>query len=501
MCERVSVVVYMKHYKFLEQIFAKIRNISSVVDELCKGMLSIPDCANKIRTLQEIRQELIDSDVVADALSSSLSSKGQLSDWEVANLHCMSRMHKNLRNVPSELTSSLTIAKVNCKNAWMSFKESGEDPSDTKRYLADVVKLSSEIASAKSSDIGVGSRYDVMLKMHDGDLDSKRIDEAFTDIGAFFRQFFGEVLEKQSSNKVHVAKSVSSDKQRALHDSLMPFICEGLASNNDKKLDELGYYECGHRESWGASYYEDDYRVGLRGALESAGYALYLHGLPKKHEDLPVGGFAGSVMYEAQGQLMSSHVLRDNRFLEFVSPMLKKLLSLRGKAADISNIQLYLSQIKPDVLLRKSDEVSMIAHIMLRYALEKELINGDLNVDDLSDAWAQGMKYYFDVVPQNDSEGFLQDGYWVSGIFGYIPSKLLGAIAATQIFSAIQEHRTDILSKISAGDFTDLVAWLCKYIYSHGGRYSSTMILKKITGRRVDVDSYKNHLVSRYLSM
>ncbi|MFV9838553.1 MAG: carboxypeptidase [Aaplasma endosymbiont of Hyalomma asiaticum] len=498
---KVSVVVYMKHYKFLEQIFAKIRNISGVVNELCKGMSSIPDCANKIRTLQEIRQELIDSDVVTDALSSSLSNKGQLSDWEVANLHCMSRMHKNLRNIPSDLTSSLTIARVNCKNAWMSFKESGGEPSDTKRCLADVVKLLSEIASIKSSDISVGGKYDVMLKMHDGDLDSKRIDEAFTDIGAFFRQFFGEVLEKQNSSKVHVAKSISCDKQKMLHDSLVPLICEGFASENNKKLEELGYCECGYSESWRVSCYEDDYRVGLRGALENAGYALYLHNLPKKQEDLPVGGFAGSVMYEAQGQLMSSHILKDSRFLEFAVPILKKLLSLRGKAAYISNIQLYLSQVKPDVLLRRSDEVSMIAHIMLRYALEKELINGDLDVNDLSDAWAQGMKYYFDTVPQNDSEGFLQDGYWVSGIFGYLPSKLLGAIAATQIFYAIQEQRTDILGKISEGDFTDLAAWLRKYIYSHGGRYSSTMILKKITGKRVDVDSYKNHLVSRYLSM
>ena len=491
----------MKHYKFLEQIFSKIHNIGGVVDGLCRGRLDVSDYADKIRTLQEIKQEIVDSDVVADALDSALSNKGQLSDWEVANLHCMSRMHKSQRKVPADLLSSLAIAKVNCKNAWMSFKESGEDDSSTKRYLADVVKLLSEIASVKSSDMGVNSKYDVMLKMHDGDLDSKRIDETFTDIGAFFRQFFGEVLEKQRGNKVHVAKSVSCDKQSTLHDNLVSLICGGFTSESKKKLEVLGHYECGYGESWGVSCYEDDYRVGLRGALENAGYALYLNNLPKKQEGLPVGGLAGSIMYEAQGKLMSSHILWDSGFLEFAVPTLKKLLSLRGRAADLGNVQLYLSQIRPDMLLERSDEVSSIAHIMLRYTLEKELINGDLDVNDLTDAWAQGMRYYFDAVPQNDREGFLQDGYWVSGIFGYLPSKLLGALAATQIFSAIKEHRMDVLGKMSGGDFTDLVAWLRKYIYSHGGRYSSTMILKKITGKRIDVDSYKNHLVSRYLSM
>ncbi|SCV61537.1 Putative metalloprotease YpwA [Anaplasma phagocytophilum] len=89
----------------------------------------------------------------------------------------------------------------------------------------------------------------------------------------------------------------------------------------------------------------------------------------------------------------------------------------------------------------------------------------------------------------------------MSGCFGYLPSKVLGAIAATQIFSYIDDPKVAVLENIESGDFSGLTAWLSKYIYSHGGRYSSTTLLKKITGRRIDVDAYKNHLVNRYLSM
>ncbi|QJC27396.1 thermostable carboxypeptidase 1 [Anaplasma platys] len=494
----------MKHYKFLEQIFAKVRNISDVIDGLCYGGAVDQDVTDRIRTLQEIRQEIIDSDVVASAINTSLSSKGQLSDWEVANLHCMNRMHKNQKGIPASLITSLTEARMKCRNSWMVFREGDEPSNGVMQLLGDVVQLSREVAAIKSEDLGFASRYDALLKIYDGDFDTKRIDEAFTDAGAFFRQFYGEVLEKQNSGKVRASKSISKaitcDKQRMLHECLVSAMCEGIAV-----ADMTGGYT-GCSVDWfewagGVSCHEEDYRIGLRGAMESVGHALYKANLPQKWKSQPIGGFAGNVMYEAQGALMSCHLLRDNRFLEFVFPTVKKLFSLRGRAADVENLQMYLSEVKTDLLLERSDEVTSLAHVMLRYALEKEMINGDLEVSELPDAWAQGMRYYFDSVPSDDREGFLQDEYWVSGVFGYLPGKVLGAVAATQIYSSMANHKVDVLSRVEKGDFSALVGWLCRYVYSNGARYSSTMMLKKITGRRIDMDAYKNHLVSRYLSM
>ncbi|KJV63744.1 carboxypeptidase Taq (M32) metallopeptidase family protein [Anaplasma phagocytophilum str. ApMUC09] len=495
------MIVHMKQYKLLEQVFVKIRNIGDVINELCYGRPLVADGMDRIHTLQEIRQEIIESEIVAEAIKASLSNKSKLGDWEVANLHCISRLHRTLKNVPADLLSALTTARIDCRNRWLLFREGSESAKNVMERLVDVVKLSSEVAQIKSGDLGLASKYDVMLKMHDGDMDTKRIDEVFTDLGAFYRQFFSEVLEKQSGSKIHLAKSITCEKQRLLHEYLEASIYASDISLVDVHRKDYGcsIFRC--EDFGGVSCDELDYRVGLRGALDNIGRTLYCVNLPKRWRRQPVGDFPGSVMFEAQGMLMSRHLLMDSRFMSFVLPAMKKTFSLRGKVADSGNVHRYLSEVRPELLLERADEVSSLAHVMLRCALEKELINGDLAVEDLPDAWEQGVKYYFNQVTKTEQEGLLQDDYWVSGCFGYLPSKVLGAIAATQIFSYIDDPKVAVLENIESGDFSGLTAWLSKYIYSHGGRYSSTTLLKKITGRRIDVDAYKNHLVNRYLSM
>ncbi|MEH0831030.1 gluzincin family metallopeptidase [Anaplasma bovis] len=490
----------MKNYEFLEQVFIKVRHISEIMEGLYRSkMCGADEILDKINTLREIRQDIIDSDVVSEAIGTALSNKRQLGDWEVANLYCISRIHRILKGVPVGLSSSLAKAKMDCLSSWTLFSEGRESLQNVVGTLSEVVKLSSELASVKSSDMGVENKYDVMLKSYDGDMDTKRVDEVFTDLGAFFRQFFGEVLDRQGRNKVHVAKSVPLDRQKAFHEYIRGTMCSGVdvpaealcwdSLNLVEWPDECVFYD------------ESDYRTGLRGTLESIGRFLYQAHLPKKWISQPVGRVSGSVMYEAQGLIMSLHLLMEENFFEFMLPMLKKHFSFRSRVADMNNVRLYLLGVDSDVLMKRASEVTSLAHVMLRYALEKEMIDGDLSASDLPDAWMQGMKYYFDKVPANEMEGFLQDDYWARGIFGYLPARVLGAIVAAQIFAAMKNHKTDIFANVKNGDFTSVVSWLNRYVYSNGSRYGSTMMLKKITGRRVDVDSYKNYLVGKYLGM
>ncbi|AAV86770.1 hypothetical protein AM853 [Anaplasma marginale str. St. Maries] len=504
LCARVSVVVRMKHYKFLEQVFAKVCHVIGVVRVLYADDSDSDSKISRICTLREVVQEIVDSEAVAESIDFALANKGQLGDWEVANLHCMNRMYKRLRGLPIDLVSGLVKARVACRMKWMSFCQGNEPARSVLECLADVVRLSSEAAAMKVEDLGAASKYDVMLGAYDGDLTTKKMDEVFTDMGAFFRQFAGEVINRQSSSEAHPAKTVASDKQMALCRHIASAVGGGLleAMCSHRKMDLLSEEGVASSVKRSADDYgECDYRLALRDVLENVGKFLYCSNLPQKWKHQPVGGCPGSMMYEAQGLLMSRHLLRDRGFISFILPAMKKLLSIRGKAADVDNIYAHLTEVQPNMLLEKSDEVSSLAHVMLRYALEKEIINDDLKVSELPDAWAQGMKYYFDSVPSDDKEGFMQDDYWVSGIFGYVPCRVVSSVAASQIFAAIKNSKVDVCGGVENGDFSGVVGWLNKHIYSHGGRYSSTTLLKKITGKRVDVDSYKNYLIGRYLSM
>ncbi|MCU7611515.1 gluzincin family metallopeptidase [Anaplasma capra] len=495
----------MRHYRFLEQVFAKVRHLSDATRVLYFDDSDFDDRVSRVCTLREVVQEIVDSEMVSEAINSALANKGQLGDWEVANLHCMHRMYKHFKGLPVDLMCSLTRATAACRAKWMLFYRGDEPARSVLECLSDVVKLSSDVAAIRAGNLGAASKYDVMLGAYDGDLTTKKMDEVFTDMGAFFRQFAGEVMDKQSNNEPYPLKVVAVDKQVALHRHIADAMGGGLPEVVCSRmqmgvLSEEGVV-CSVQQGDVDDCGECDYRFALRDALENAGKFLYCSNLPQKWKHQPVGGCSGSVMYEAQGALMSYHIFRDRGFIAFMLPAMKKLFSLRGKAADVDNIYSYFTEVRPSMLLGKSDEVSSLAHIMLRYALEKEIINDNLKVSDLPDAWAQGMRYYFDSVPSDDREGFMQDDFWVSGIFGYMPCKVMASIAAAQIFSAIKNNKVDVCSGLEHGDFSGIIAWLNKHIYSHGGRYSSTTLLKKITGKRVDVDAYKNYLIGRYLSM
>ncbi|MGN7678890.1 MAG: carboxypeptidase, partial [Anaplasma sp.] len=155
----------MKHYKFLEKVFAKICHLGDVVRMLCLSSLDVESRVHRVCTLQEIRQEILDSDMVSDAIGTALSNKGQLSDWEVANLHCMNRMYKCLRGIPVDLMHNLFKVRVECKSKWASFCLGEEPIQNVLECFADVIKLSSEMAAVKAEDLGVSNKYDVMLSI------------------------------------------------------------------------------------------------------------------------------------------------------------------------------------------------------------------------------------------------------------------------------------------------------------------------------------------------
>ncbi|KAF2281982.1 hypothetical protein GH714_042806 [Hevea brasiliensis] len=181
-------------------VFTKVNHVIGVVRVLYADDSDFDCKVSRICTLREVVQEIVDSEVVAEAIDFALANKGQLGDWEVANLHCINRIYRRLRGLPINLVSCLVKARVTCRAKWALFCQGDESARNVLECLADVVKLSSEAAAMKVEDLGAASKYDVMLGAYDGDLTTKKMDEVFTDMGAFFRQFAGEVMNRQSGS-------------------------------------------------------------------------------------------------------------------------------------------------------------------------------------------------------------------------------------------------------------------------------------------------------------
>ncbi|KJV69014.1 gluzincin family metallopeptidase [Candidatus Neoehrlichia procyonis] len=489
----------MKHYKFLEQVFSRINNIDDTIRLLECSTMDLDSKIERINTLQEIRYEIITDDMIDEMINFSLNNKKKLNDWELANLNHMHRAYQHNKNVPVNLIKDLFKAKVNCGQQWELFRNKNSSLKDVMGNLSEVVKLVSDMSSIRSTSLKMNNKYDAVLSMYDADLSEKKIDEVFTDIGAFLRQFVHEAIEKQNHSRVYYAKSVDEDKQKAFGNYCLSLF--GIQNDVIFTKASCNNYVVKEKYEFIVRYDELNYKCGIENLLKNIGYFLYELNLPKQWANQLVGRYSGSIMYEAQGMLMSCHLMHDKGFINYIAPSVKKFLSLRGKVSSCENIYSYFTRIQPSTLFDESDEVTFLAHVMLRYTLEKEMINDDLQVKDLPDAWFQGIKYYFNLTSNDDFDQLMQDGYWINGLFGYIPCMAISAIVAAQIFDTIKKCDTEILEEVSKGNFKNLFIWLSKNLHSYGAKYNSMALLQKVTKQSLNVDFYKNYLINKYLNI
>jgi carboxypeptidase Taq len=205
-------------------------------------------------------------------------------------------------------------------------------------------------------------------------------------------------------------------------------------------------------------------------------------------------------LHESQSLLIEMQVCRGIDFLNFAAPLIPKAFKGKGKAWLPENMKKLQARVEPGLIRVDADEVTYPAHIILRYRLERALIDEELEVSDLPSAWHDGMRALLDVVPDSDSDGCMQDIHWFAGAFGYFPTYTMGALAAAQIYGAACEANKNITSAIAAGDFVPLMSWLRENIHSKGSFCSTDEILVGATGMPLGTEGFKSHLRARYLN-
>ena len=145
-----------------------------------------------------------------------------------------------------------------------------------------------------------------------------------------------------------------------------------------------------------------------------------------------------------------------------------------------------------------ADEVTYNLHILLRFEIEHQLLNKDLTVAELPEAWNAKVKEYLDLTPANDAEGVLQDVHWSMYYMGYFPSYTLGNLYSAQIFTTAREQIGDTDAMFARGEFAPLRDWLGENVYRHGMRYQAADLVEHITGRPPSSEAFLTYLDQKY---
>jgi carboxypeptidase Taq len=245
-------------------------------------------------------------------------------------------------------------------------------------------------------------------------------------------------------------------------------------------------------------YQPDDITGALFGTIHEGGHALYEQNISPDLIGTNLCSGSSMGIHESQSRFWENMVGRSRAFWDRYYGDLQKVFA--GQLDDISVDEFYraINHIQTSLIRIEADELTYNLHIMVRYEIEKELINGKISVADLPKVWNTKYKEYLGVTPASDSEGVLQDVHWSDGSFGYFPSYSLGNMYAAQFAHQLKKQFPDYEEWIASGNLLPIKEWLSEQIYQYGKLLTPTEIIVKVTGEELNPDYLVDYLENKY---
>lgn len=233
-------------------------------------------------------------------------------------------------------------------------------------------------------------------------------------------------------------------------------------------------------------------------ALHEGGHALYEMQLPEAAFGTPLGQASSMGVHESQSRFWEVYLGGSLPFSHYLCRSLRT--HFPAQLASLSPEELYqrVNQVSPSCIRVEADEVTYPLHVILRFEIERKLIDGTLSVEQLPAHWNEQMEQLLGITPRNDAEGCLQDIHWSMGAFGYFPTYLLGNIYAAQLWDRFRSESVGWEERVAKGDLLFIKSWLGQKIHRHGRRYLPRELIEKATGQPLSTASYLSYLQTKY---
>ncbi|KIC75100.1 Thermostable carboxypeptidase 1 [Neochlamydia sp. TUME1] len=235
--------------------------------------------------------------------------------------------------------------------------------------------------------------------------------------------------------------------------------------------------------------------------MHEAGHGLYEMGLLPEHYGSPLGEAVSLGLHESQSRWWETRIGQSKPFWKHFFPLLQKMFPQQLEKISIPSFYKAINKVESSLIRVEADEVTYSLHIILRFELEKALIEGSLSVDEIPEAWNAKMQELLNLTPSNPAEGCLQDIHWSTGSFGYFPTYTLGNLYASHLFSAFEKQHPDWQEQVSRGDLLFIKEWLNLHVHRYGRQYDSKKLLKLVTKKEFNEEAYIDYLYNKYKSI
>jgi carboxypeptidase Taq len=421
-----------------------------------------------------------------------------LDDLQRANLREMQREWRLANALPESLVQRSQLAASRCEHAWRT-QRPANDWAGFVANFRDVLALAREQA-AHLGDHGGLSKYDALLDRHEPGMTSATLERVFGDLRQWLPDLIRRVLERQARDPVTPpAGPFALDAQRRLCERVLGLLGFDFGAG---RLDVSTHPFCGgvpQDVRVTTRFATDDFLGSLMGTIHECGHARYEQNLPHAWLGQPVAQARSVAIHESQSLSFEMQLAAHPGFARVLAPLVADAFGARP-AFEAPRLHRLLTRVAPGRIRVDADEVTYPAHVLLRYEIERALIEGDAEADDIPALWDAKMQQLLGIDTRGDyRDGPLQDVHWPEGIFGYFPCYTLGAMYAAQWFAAIRRQRPDLDECIGRGDLAPVFDWLRQQVWTPASRWTTDELVRRASGETLNPAHYRAHLEARYL--
>jgi len=449
--------------------------------------------AEQLGTLTRLAHDLLVSPRTKELLVAAEAEVGRLDpDSDEAGLiRMLRRDYDRLSRLPADFVAARARAASLSTQIWREARRR-DDFEAFRPALTEMV----EFARREADYLGFQDHpYDALLDHYEPGMTSREVDALFARLREVTVPLVRVVVERgRPVEHAFLDEEFDPAQQRAF--GIM--VAEAFGFDFSRgRLDESAH-------PFATSFHPDDVRITTRyrrdylpsaifAIFHEAGHAMYEQGIPPALARTCIGHGASLGLHESQSRMWENLVGRSRVFWQQFYPTLQDRFP-PFRRVDLEAFYRAINRVEPSLIRVEADEVTYNLHIMLRYELEKRLLDGSLAVKDLPEAWRERMRAYLGVTPPTDADGVMQDIHWSSGSIGYFPTYTLGNVLSVQLFEAACRARPALLDDIGRGQFGTLLGWLREHVHRHGRKFLPREIIRRATGSDLTPEPYLQYL-------
>lgn len=450
----------------------------------------------QIATLSSLAHRFFTASEIGDLLAACQTEAATLSEDENALVAETAYDYERAVKLPEDLVKRFAQTQSKAYEAWVKAR-AASDYSLFQEPLKEIIALNREKAECFGYE---GSPYNALLEEFERGMTAEQLDV-----------IFGRLAQEQS---VLVQEIADSPEQPKLDWLEQEWDTDKQWEFTLRVLKDMGYdFDAGRQDRsvhpFTTNFDLYDVRVttrlnakelfsALTGSIHEGGHALYEQGFRPEDQGTVLASAPSLGIHESQSRMWENMIGRSAPFWKYYAPAMKTLYPGQLDSVDADMMYRAVNHVQPSLIRVEADECTYNLHIILRYELERALIEGSLEVADVPAAWNEKIKQYLGLDVPDDAQGCLQDIHWSHGAFGYFPTYALGNLYAAQLFEKIEQDIPALWTGCEKGDFTALLEWLRTQVHRVGRRKTAPQIVQDATGNTPDSDAYLRYLSGKY---